>query len=348
MHDRRTIMRGISATLAMLAAGRALAEPQVTAIDELAPGQFAWHPDRAPGGPVAIVVSIPDQRVYVYRNGVRIGVSTCSTGKPGHETPTGVFTILEKDKHHRSSTYNNAPMPNMNRLTWSGIALHAGNLPGYPASHGCVRMPLEFSEKLFSVTRLGTPVIIADAATYPTTVLHPGLLLSDDVRMTIAAATAAKPVADKMAMARRATGKPSAAKAAANLAPPPPRAVSILISSADQRIVILENGHIVATGAATIAEPERPLGNHVYVLSPLSDGDDSLIWRTIGYYDSATRDAEYTPSETLARVRGNPDIIAAIQSRLAPGTVMMTIDLPLSADTRTGKDFVIMTDQAVG
>ncbi len=74
-----------------------------------------------------------------YRNGVRIAVSTCSTGKKGHETPTGVFTILEKDKDHHSSTYNNAPMPNMNRLTWSGVALHAGNLPGYPASHGCVR-----------------------------------------------------------------------------------------------------------------------------------------------------------------------------------------------------------------
>ncbi|MEY3082745.1 MAG: hypothetical protein RJA94_2730 [Pseudomonadota bacterium] len=111
--------------------------------DDLKNGEFNWFPERSPGGPVIIIVSIPDQLVHVYRNGIRIAASTCSTGKPGHRTPTGVFQILQKDKHHRSSTYSNAPMPNMNRLTWSGIALHAGNLPGYPASHGCVRLPMQ-------------------------------------------------------------------------------------------------------------------------------------------------------------------------------------------------------------
>ena len=110
--------------------------------------------------PVAIIVSIPDQRVFVYRNGIRIAVSTCSTGKPGHRTPTGVFQILQKDKHHRSSTYSNAPMPNMQRLTWSGIAMHSGNLPGHPASHGCIRMPHYMSEKFFDNVQLGTPVIV--------------------------------------------------------------------------------------------------------------------------------------------------------------------------------------------
>ena len=109
-----------------------------------------------------IVISLPEQLVHVYRNGVTIGVSTCSTGKPGNRTPTGVFTILQKNADHYSSTYNNAPMPNMQRLTWRGVALHAGNLPGYPASHGCVRLPKNFSKVLFSVTQLGTPVIIAD------------------------------------------------------------------------------------------------------------------------------------------------------------------------------------------
>ena len=86
-----------------------------------------------------------------------------SSGKPGHETPTGVFVILQKDKHHHSSTYNNAPMPNTERLTWGGIALHAGGLPGYPSSHGCVHLPLDFSAKLFEITHLATPVIIAGA-----------------------------------------------------------------------------------------------------------------------------------------------------------------------------------------
>ncbi|MEZ5720483.1 MAG: L,D-transpeptidase family protein [Paracoccaceae bacterium] len=142
------------------------------------PGEFTWHPDRQPDGPVAVIVSLDEQLAHIYRNGVRIAVSTCSTGKPGHETPTGVFVVLQKDRDHRSSTYNNAPMPNTNRLTWDGIALHAGNLPGYPASHGCVRLPLKFSALLFEVTHLGTPVIIADDHHFPLDVVHPGMVLS--------------------------------------------------------------------------------------------------------------------------------------------------------------------------
>ena len=78
-----------------------------------------------------------------------------------------MFTVLQKDKDHHSKTYNNAPMPNMNRLTWDGVALHAGNLPGYPASHGCVRLPMDFSEKLWAVTHIGTPVIIAGSHSDP-------------------------------------------------------------------------------------------------------------------------------------------------------------------------------------
>ena len=116
----------------------------VEEISELKPGQFTWHPERSPDGPVAIIVSLPDQLVHVYRNGIRIAVSTCSTGKPGRTTPAGACTMLQKDRNHHSSTYNNAPMPNMNRLTWSGVALHAGQLPGHPASHGCVRLPMIF------------------------------------------------------------------------------------------------------------------------------------------------------------------------------------------------------------
>ena len=86
-------------------------------------------------------------------------VSTVSTGKKGHDTPTGVFTVLEKDKDHVSNIYD-ADMPFMNRLTWSGIALHAGKLPGYPASHGCVRLPVEIAPMIYKKVRIGTPVQI--------------------------------------------------------------------------------------------------------------------------------------------------------------------------------------------
>jgi len=112
--------------------------------------------------------------MHVYRNGVRIGLSTISSGKPGHETPTGVFTILQKKRMHRSNLYNDAPMPFMQRLTWDGIALHAGRIPGQPASHGCVRLPLEFSEQLFEVTDREMTVVIADEVSYDSSVVYPG------------------------------------------------------------------------------------------------------------------------------------------------------------------------------
>src|SRR3954462_4562287 len=105
---------------------------------KLKPGEWGLKPQGAPSGPVLVYVDLSRQRATVYRNGVRMAVSTISSGKDGHETPTGVFTILQKDADHRSSLYNSAPMPFQQRLTWDGVALHAGGLPGYPESHGCV------------------------------------------------------------------------------------------------------------------------------------------------------------------------------------------------------------------
>src|SRR5438034_481955 len=133
----------------------------------LKPGQYVWEPERAPEGPLLIVASITEQVAYVYRNGICIARSSVSTGRPGHRTPTGVFTILEKEVHHTSSIYKGAEMPYMERVTWGGIALHAGDLPGYPDSHGCVRLPLEFSKLLFGVTMKGATVIIADSHSAP-------------------------------------------------------------------------------------------------------------------------------------------------------------------------------------
>lgn len=123
---------------------------------------YVWSPERAPQGPVKIVISLPAQRAYVYRDGVQIGVSAVSTGMEGRETPTGVFTILEKQRFHRSNKYDDAPMPFMQRITWAGVALHGGTLPGYPASHGCIRLPQAFARKLFGVTSVGTQVVVTD------------------------------------------------------------------------------------------------------------------------------------------------------------------------------------------
>lgn len=142
---------------------------------DLQPGEYQWRTDIPDDGPTVIVVSLPEQRLHVYRGGQRIGVSTVSSGKPGKETPTGVFPILQKKRAHRSNLYNDAPMPYMQRLTWDGIALHAGRIPGYPASHGCIRLPHAFAEQLFELTeRDSTLVVVADDATHDVSVTRPG------------------------------------------------------------------------------------------------------------------------------------------------------------------------------
>jgi hypothetical protein len=140
--------------------------------EDLAPGEFVWQPEQATEGEVEIVVSIPLQRAYVYRGGTLIGVTTVSTGRRGHTTPTGRFPIMEKHREHYSNLYNNAPMPFMQRLTNGGIALHAGQIPGYPASHGCVRLPLAFARHLFGVTNVGANVHIIDSSPDAVTALR--------------------------------------------------------------------------------------------------------------------------------------------------------------------------------
>ena len=139
-------------------------ESGVTVLD---PGEFVWQPQNGPSGDVDVVVSIPLQAVYVYRGGTLIGVSTASTGKPGYDTPVGTFEILQKRREHYSNRYDNAPMPFMQRLTWDGIALHGGRIPGYPASHGCIRLPTAFARHLFGVTELGATVHVLDSAPSP-------------------------------------------------------------------------------------------------------------------------------------------------------------------------------------
>jgi hypothetical protein len=127
---------------------------------------------------VLIVVSIPEQASFLFRNGVRIGRSTVSTGAKEHPTPTGVFTIQQKKVDHESSIYKGAKMPFMQRLTWDGSAMHAGRLPGYPASHGCVRLPVDFAAKRYEVTTNGTTVIVTDRKAATGQTAGPGLLFT--------------------------------------------------------------------------------------------------------------------------------------------------------------------------
>jgi len=116
---------------------------------------------RAAGEPVLAVVSLHNQRITVYDANGWILRAPVSSGQRGRETPAGIFSIIQKEAEHYSNLYDDASMPHMQRITWSGIALHGGALPGYPASHGCVRMPFDFAARLFDLTRLGLRVIVA-------------------------------------------------------------------------------------------------------------------------------------------------------------------------------------------
>ena len=194
-----------------------------------------------------LVISLKTQRAVIYRNGIPIGISTVSTGRPGYETPTGVFVILQKHVEHYSSIYDNAPMPYMQRLTWGGIALHAGNLPGYPASHGCVRLPKEFARLLYQVTKHGMTVVITDQAVLPRVAPSGELLRAGD------------------GVALRANGGLEWNPAKAPTGP-----LSIVVSAADRRVVVLRQGVVI--GSAPIEIDGEVGRTSAYLLNGVVEG----------------------------------------------------------------------------
>jgi hypothetical protein len=204
----------------------------VETVTGLKSGQFVWAPQVAPEGPMLLIVNLSTQRALLFRNGVPIGASTVSTGKTGHRTPTGVFTVLQKQVEHYSSKYDNAPMPYMQRLTWGGVALHAGNLPGFPASHGCIRLPAAFARLLYGATGLGMTVVISDGPAPPRIAPAPQMFESG--------------LSDELA-------SPGAYEWHPERSPQGP--VSIVISGADRKAVVLRNGIEIGSAAVTVDGP---------------------------------------------------------------------------------------------
>jgi L,D-transpeptidase catalytic domain len=198
--------------------------------------------EKLPSGPLTIIVSIGSQHVSLYADGTFVARGPVSTGMHGHPTPIGVFTVIQKDRFHRSNIYSLAPMPFMQRITWSGVALHAGVLPGYPASHGCIRMSNEFATRLWGITKLGARVIVARSDVTPAEIASPRLFVpapaakaetapdpKPELRPAIATASAAPGVAVAAAGPDDAddpdgtggSGAPTSPPAAATAAPPP-------------------------------------------------------------------------------------------------------------------------------
>jgi hypothetical protein len=133
--------------------------------------------EKLPNGPLTIIVSIGSQHVSLYADGTFVARGPVSTGMHGHPTPIGIFSVIQKDRFHRSNIYSLAPMPFMQRITWSGVALHAGVLPGYPASHGCIRMSNDFATRLWGITKLGARVIVARTDVTPAPIASPRLFV---------------------------------------------------------------------------------------------------------------------------------------------------------------------------
>ena len=317
------------AALPVQAADATAATPAPT-LEALKPGQFYWHPEFSPAGPLTLVVSLDEQRLFVYRNGVAIGVSTVSTGKPGKDTPTGVFTILQKKVEHYSNLYNSAPMPYMQRLTWDGIALHAGNLPGYPASHGCIRLPREFAKQLFGVTNYSsTTVIIADRNSAPAEVASPGLF-APEVKDGQAQAPAAG------AEAFWQDGGPDAGP------------LSLLISRADSRLYAYRGGKLIGELPATLGKAGSG-GTAVFTLlenppagmTP-ADAKTGLRWSAVHLDQPGRGD---TPLAQLGDLHVAPEYAQALLSAVSAGTTLILTDWPSSREgSGRGQDLTVISD----
>ena len=164
---------------------------------------------RPAGVPLLAVVSLNDQRVTIYDADGKVLRAPVSTGQTGYETPAGIYSIIEKNREHYSNLYDDASMPFMQRITWSGIALHAGVLPGRPASHGCIRLPHRFAEQLFDLTKMGMRVVVVRDDMGPVDIAHPALFKPGPVRSEVALASAAEPLrcrGSPLDAARRAAG----------------------------------------------------------------------------------------------------------------------------------------------
>jgi hypothetical protein len=270
----------------------------VDIVQKLKAGQYVWAPAIAPLGPMLLIVNLKSQRAVLYRNGVPIGATTVSTGRRGRETPTGVFTILQKQVEHYSSKYDSAPMPYMERLTWQGVALHAGHLPGYPASHGCIRMPAGFAKLLYSVTGLGMTVVIANVPASPRVAPSPSILTEVETDSLGDGAVSWNPQKS------------------------PTGPVSIVVSASDHRAVVLRNGVVI--GSAPVTVGGTVAGTWAYALRSIDK--DGQHWVRVQLSSNAPG-GEQVPQSEWQRFSAPDAFRKAVAGIVGPGmTIVVTPD----------------------
>jgi hypothetical protein len=299
--------------------------PANVASADLRFGEFVWLGDAVESGPMVMVVSIDEQRAYVYRNGLLIGFTTVSTGRPGHETPTGVFTILQKDKDHRSTIYDSAPMPYMERLTWGGVALHAGGLPGYPESHGCVHLPSEFARLLFETTSTGMTVVIASSKGQLSEVAHPGYLAP-------VSAVGGQPVTTQSLDPEQSMRWDAQAAAEGP--------VSIVLSRASALVLVYRAGVEIGRASLTVTGDE-PIGTHALVLTEgaamtanrfVPDAHKER-WLHVGIPGSESETGTEPDPKIEARLEIPDQFMRKLYDILTPGATVLVTDAAITAST---------------
>jgi hypothetical protein len=331
------LLTGLSAHAAVPVWGAKQSSPVDTPPQQLQPGEWIWGGSEGfkGRGPMAVVVSLTEQRAYAYRNGILIGVSTVSSGKAGYETPTGVFTILQKERNHHSSLYDSAPMPYQQRLTWDGIALHAGGLPGYPESHGCVHLPTEFARRLFEATNAGMTVVVSEEGAQPASVVHPRAITPIDVR------TGLESTITPLHSGEDYRWEPEKS---------PEGPLSLVLSVPDGRVIVYRNG--IEIGRANIAVRDPLPGTHAYIvaLGRMSEEIQGMPglhlpnWISIGVPGHDDEAGQPVGAELASRVAVPEGFLAAILPELTPGTVLLATDQPILPHT-SGVELQVLDDQ---
>jgi hypothetical protein len=277
----------------------------------LKPGEYWWKPDLSPQGPVVVLVSLPQQTMHVYRNGILIGRTSISSGSKGRDTPPGVFNILEKKEAHRSKKYDNAPMPYMQRLTWTGIAMHSGQLPGYAASHGCIRLPYDFSVLLYDATGKGGTVVIGDTKTQqPHFASNPGLIL---------APKDFSPAMLHSLAANEYDWNPERS---------PSGPITIVVSSADKALYVYRNGNPIGRAALEVNGRGR-LGENVFTLLEGSTGKPSQLapGREARRWMRVSGEGRGIDADKLAsRLRFSAEFATKVADEIKPGTTVIVTD----------------------
>jgi hypothetical protein len=313
-----------------------------------------------PQGPLHIIVSIAKQRVSVYANGTFVARAPVSTGVPDHPTPMGIFAVISKARWHVSNIYSGAPMPYMQRITWSGIALHAGKLPGYPASHGCIRLPEHFAMRLWGLSKIGARVIIARDEVAPVAIAHPRLPTPKKPQNNPAdALVAAAPAAGKIELVAsveiatagkggdgiKETGtiKPAPLAEIVQVMPRPQRQgpVQVFISRKQSKVFVRQDFKPLFEAPVTITEPDRPLGTHVFTAMQIQEDGAAMRWTAVtipsGY--ARARDREGNRGTKLPRAKQEKAVKFAAELAAAPtaAAALDRIEIPQAALDRISR-----------